>query len=191
VARRFDDNGVAGRALRYLAQAIEPKARCRRTRRRRSIMIVEFNDNCSGYDDIERVLHKAQELARGDAAPMATIDFWLLREDHTRPACRAFRHTSRRAGLDGHMIDRSQHTKDPQCSWDQRQQGRGHDSQYHGRESMVSSSSPRRSGRGLVPLRNQSRHPETAAFNEASAAATSMAKPLGPKDWDRAIKRSL
>ena len=68
VARRFDDNGVAGRALRYLAQAIEPKARCRRTRRRRSIMIVEFNDNCSGYDDIERVLHKAQELARGDAA---------------------------------------------------------------------------------------------------------------------------
>jgi hypothetical protein len=39
VARRFDDNGVAGRALRYLAQAIEPQARCRRTRRRRSITL--------------------------------------------------------------------------------------------------------------------------------------------------------
>ena len=75
VTRRFDDNGVAGRALHYLAQAIESKARCRRTRRRRSITIVEFNDNCSGYDDIERVLHKAQELARGDAAPTATINF--------------------------------------------------------------------------------------------------------------------
>jgi len=75
VARRFDDHGVTGRALHYLAQAIEPKARCRRTHRRRSITIVEFNDNCSGYDDIERVLHKAQELACGDAAPAATIDF--------------------------------------------------------------------------------------------------------------------
>jgi hypothetical protein len=75
VARRFDDNGVAGRALHYLAQAIEPKARRRRTHRRRTITIVEFNDNCSGYDDIERVLHKAQELARGDAAPKAKINF--------------------------------------------------------------------------------------------------------------------
>ncbi len=82
VTRRFDDNGVAGRALHYLAHAIESKARCRRTRRRRSITIVEFNDNCSGYDDIERVLHKAQELARGDAAPTATINFgcyWRLK----------------------------------------------------------------------------------------------------------------
>jgi hypothetical protein len=95
VARRFNDNGVAGRALQYLAQAIEPKARSRsrRTRRRCSITIVEFNDNCSGYDDIERVLHKAQELARPGAAPTSATDFGCFEKTtHPRSLPVAVRH---------------------------------------------------------------------------------------------------
>ena len=74
VARRFDDKGKGGRALHYLAQAIEPKGRGRRTRRWILATIVEFNDNCAAYNDIERVLHRAQELARADAASTATMD---------------------------------------------------------------------------------------------------------------------
>jgi hypothetical protein len=74
VASCFSDNGVAGRALHYLAQAIAPKARFRRSRRWHSITIIEFNDNCSNYNDIERVLRKAQELARCAVAPASEID---------------------------------------------------------------------------------------------------------------------
>jgi hypothetical protein len=37
-----------------------------------------------------------------------------------RSATGACRHTPKLAGLNGHMIDRRQHAKDPKCSWDQR-----------------------------------------------------------------------
>ena len=75
VASCFSDNGVAGLVLHYLAQAIAPKARFRRSRRWHSITIIEFNDNCSNYNDIEKWgPRKAQELARCAAAPASEID---------------------------------------------------------------------------------------------------------------------
>jgi hypothetical protein len=75
VARRCEDHGKADRALHYLARAIGSTTRSRSSPRWISSLIVEFNDTCAGYEDVERVLHKAQELALADAAPTTVMDF--------------------------------------------------------------------------------------------------------------------
>jgi hypothetical protein len=58
----------ADRALEYLARAITPGARAKDWSDRRWVetSIADFNDNCAGYGEIERVLRAAQELARAD-----------------------------------------------------------------------------------------------------------------------------
>ena len=58
----------ADRALEYLARAITPGSRAKDWSDRRWVetSIADFNDNCAGYGEIERVLRAAQELARAD-----------------------------------------------------------------------------------------------------------------------------
>ena len=58
----------ADRALEYLARAITPGSRAKDWSDRRWVetSIADFNDNCAGYGEIERVLGAAQELARAD-----------------------------------------------------------------------------------------------------------------------------
>ena len=60
----------ADRALEYLARAITPGSRAKNWGDRRWVetSIADFNDNCAGYGEIERVLRAAQELARADIA---------------------------------------------------------------------------------------------------------------------------
>ena len=58
----------ADRALEYLARAIRPRSRAKDWSDRCWVekTIADFNDNCAGYGEIERVLRAAQELARAD-----------------------------------------------------------------------------------------------------------------------------
>jgi hypothetical protein len=58
----------ADRALEYLARAITPGSRAKDWSHRCWVetTIADFNDNCAGYCEIERVLRAAQELARAD-----------------------------------------------------------------------------------------------------------------------------
>ena len=71
-ASYFGDNIGAGRqadrALEYLARAIRPRSRAKDWSDRCWVetTIADFNDNCAGYGEIERVLRAAQELARAD-----------------------------------------------------------------------------------------------------------------------------
>ena len=58
----------ADRALEYLARAIRPRSHAKDWSDRCWVetTIADFNDNCAGYGEIERVLRAAQELARAD-----------------------------------------------------------------------------------------------------------------------------
>ena len=65
--------GRADRALEYLARAITPSSRAKDWSDRCWVetTIADFNDNCAGYGEIERVLRGAQELARADITVMS------------------------------------------------------------------------------------------------------------------------
>ena len=60
---------------RWNARAIMPRSRAKDWSDRCWVetTIADFNDNCAGYGEIERVLRAAQELVRADitAAPPA------------------------------------------------------------------------------------------------------------------------
>ena len=59
---------------KYLARAITPGSRAKDWSDRRWVetSIADFNDNCAGYGEIERVLRAAQELARADMMAAAS-----------------------------------------------------------------------------------------------------------------------